>query len=125
MAGCVQECIFIKNLAGDICDPQFCKSPVVLEVDNQGAIALAKNPVKQERSKHIDVRYHFVRSEVTSGVVELYYVPSEYNRADVFTKPVSRGKFQQLLNLHMQNKNYRFRGSVKINLAFNTLNELI
>ena len=96
LAGCVKECLFLRKLAGDIFDPQFRESPVVLGVDNQGAIALAKNPVKQQRSKHIDVRYHFVRSEVTSGAVELYYVPSEYNRADEFTKPVSRRKFQQL-----------------------------
>ena len=65
-----------------------------LYVDNQSAIALAKNPVQHQRSKHIDIKYHFVRAEV-----QLEYVPSEYNTTDVFTKPVSKVRLSKLISL--------------------------
>ena len=52
------------------------KSSVILNVDNQGAIALAKNPVFHQRSKHIDIRYHYIRLEIQNKNVELIYVPS-------------------------------------------------
>ena len=56
---------------------------------------MAENPVHQERSKHIDVRYHFIRSEVDAGTVKLLYVPSEENIADLFTKPLSKNKMEK------------------------------
>ena len=68
------------------------EQPIVLHADNQGAIALSKNPVHHQRSKHIDIRYHYIRSEIQSGDVELLYVPSEDNISDIFTKPVSKQK---------------------------------
>ena len=70
-----------------------------LYVDNQSAIALAKNPVQHQRSKHIDIKYHFVRAEVQNGKVQLEYVPSEYNTTDVFTKPVSKVRLSKLISL--------------------------
>ena len=62
-------------------------------VDNQGAIALANNPVHHKRSKHIDVKYHYVRLEIQNGAVNLTYVPT-----DVFTKPVTRVRLDRLLS---------------------------
>ena len=70
---------------------------VKIGVDNKGTVALAKNPIHQQRSKHIDVRYHFLRDAVTSGIVDLSYVPSNENVADVLTKPVSGRKIGDLL----------------------------
>ena len=55
--------------------------------DNQGAIALAKNPINHFKSKHIDIRYHYVREYLNRNNVPLNYVPSNENYADVFTKP--------------------------------------
>ena len=72
---------------------------VDIHVDNQGAIALAKNPVYHQRSKHIDIKYHFIRSEVQEGVVSLSYVQSERNTADLFTKPVSKVKLKLFFNV--------------------------
>ena len=72
---------------------------VMLHVDNQGALALAKNLVQHQRSKHIDIRYHFVRDEVRNGVVNLVYVPSEDNLADVFTKPVTMTRLSKYVCL--------------------------
>ena len=55
--------------------------------DNQGT--LGKNSVHQQRSKHIDIRYHFVRSEAQNKFLHLMYIGSKDNLADIFTKPLS------------------------------------
>jgi hypothetical protein len=57
--------------------------------DSQGSIALAKNPEHHQRSKHIDVRYHFVRELLANQTIEMVYVPSAQNVADQLTKPLS------------------------------------
>jgi hypothetical protein len=54
--------------------------------DNQGAIHLAKNPLTDRRSKHIDIRHHYVREKVATGVVRPIYVPTEQQLADIMTK---------------------------------------
>ena len=63
--------------------------------DNQGAISLSKNPIKHNRSKHIDIKYHFIRDEVENRRLEIQYVSTEDNVADVFTKPMSKIRFQK------------------------------
>ena len=67
---------------------------VSLYADNQGAIALAKNPVHHQRTKHIDIRYHYIREHVRSGEIKLIYVPSKKNMADMFTKALPRSSLQ-------------------------------
>ena len=99
LSAATQEVKFLSQLLTDMTGKEQTKG-VVLFVDNQGAIALAKNPVHHQRSKHIDIRYHFVRDEVQNGFVILEYVPTEENVADVFTKPVGKprlGKFKKAL----------------------------
>ena len=86
----VQEAKFIRQLLADIQGGD--KIPITLHVDNKSAIDLANNPVHHQRSKHIDIKYHYIRSEVASGIVNLVYVPSESNIADIFTKPASANK---------------------------------
>lgn len=68
----------------------------ILKVDNKSAIALAKNPVHHERSKHIDTRYHFIREHVEKGSVRLEYVKTENQLADILTKPLGRQRFHEL-----------------------------
>lgn len=93
MTCAMQEANFLRQLYSDMTG---CESDTVtLNVDNQGAIVLAKNPVHHQRSKHIDIRYHFIRSEVENKIVKLVYVPSEENIADLFTKPVSKNKLNK------------------------------
>ncbi|GJV27129.1 hypothetical protein Tco_1383577 [Tanacetum coccineum] len=58
--------------------------------DNKSAIALCCKNVQHSRSKHIDIRYHFIKEQVENGVVELYFVRTEYQLADIFTKALSR-----------------------------------
>ena len=71
--------------------------PVVVRMDSTSAMALIRNPVSHQRTKHIDIKYHFVRNLVVEGKIEIEYVPSEDNLADVFTKPVSLAVFTNLV----------------------------
>ncbi|KAK3892691.1 hypothetical protein Pcinc_003483 [Petrolisthes cinctipes] len=86
----MQEGKFLRQLYSDMngCD----KEAVSLYVDNQGALALAKNPVHHQRSKHIDIKYHFIRSEIEQGIIDFRYIPSEENISDMFTKPATKNK---------------------------------
>ena len=65
--------------------------------DNQGAIALAKNPVHHVRTKHIEVQHHFVREKVEKGTITLEYCPTEDMLADVMTKAFARDRHERLM----------------------------
>ena len=73
----------------------FTKIPMYC--DNKSAIALSCNNVQHSRSKHIDIRHHFIREQVEKGIVELYFVKSEFQLADIFTKALARERFEFIL----------------------------
>ncbi|GJY44266.1 hypothetical protein Tco_0432479 [Tanacetum coccineum] len=75
---------------------QFNKIP--LYCDNKSAIDLCCNNVQHSRTKHIDIRYHFIKEQVENGIVELYFVRTEYQLADIFTKPLPRERFNFLID---------------------------
>jgi len=93
LSSAVKEGIWLKRLELDIF-PNLEKSFVILE-DNQSAIKTAKNEIHNERSKHIDVQYHFIRECVNNGRISLKYCPTEKMVADAFTKPLCRVKLNQ------------------------------
>ncbi|GJY45012.1 retrovirus-related pol polyprotein from transposon TNT 1-94 [Tanacetum coccineum] len=66
--------------------------------DNKSAIALCCNNVQHSRSKHIDIRFHFIKEQVENGVVDLYFVNTEYQLADIFTKALDRERIEFLIN---------------------------
>nr|GEX40524.1 hypothetical protein [Tanacetum cinerariifolium] len=66
--------------------------------DNKSAIALCCNNVQDSKSKHIDIRYHFIKEHVDNGVIELYFVNTEYQLADIFTKALGRERIEFLIN---------------------------
>nr|GEZ27098.1 Gag-Pol polyprotein [Tanacetum cinerariifolium] len=70
--------------------PRYC--------DNKSAIALCYNNVQHSRSKHIDIRYHFIKEQVENAVIELYFVKKEYQLADLFTKALGRDRIEFLIN---------------------------
>ena len=74
-------------------------SPITILSDSQGSIALAKNPAVHSRSKHIDIRHHFIREQVAVGQIKMYYVPTKDMTADILTKPLSRDRHQRLVGL--------------------------
>ena len=66
---------------------------VPINCDNTSTINISKNPVNHSRTKHIDVRHHFLRDHVAKGKIELIFVPTEYQLADIFTKPLTEERF--------------------------------
>nr|GFB85183.1 retrovirus-related Pol polyprotein from transposon TNT 1-94 [Tanacetum cinerariifolium] len=66
--------------------------------DNKSTIALCCNNVQHSRSKHIDIRYHFIKKQVENRVIELYFVNTEYQLADLFTKALGRDRIEFLIN---------------------------
>ena len=97
LAAATQEAKFLLQLMKDFKFGHF--EYATLCGDNQGALSLAKNPVHHQRSKHIDIRYHYIRSEVMNRVIELSYVPTADNIADLFTKPVPKVKLQKFVSV--------------------------
>jgi hypothetical protein len=89
-----QQGIWLSRLLGEMlgCKP----AKFELQVDNKAAIALAKNPVHHDRSKHIDVKFHFIREHVEKGRVELVYVGTQDQLADILTKALGRVRFIEL-----------------------------
>jgi len=69
---------------------------IVIKEDNQSANAIAKNSVSHARTKHIDVKIHFVREALSNGSTELTYCPTEQMVADLSTKPISCDRFEAL-----------------------------
>ena len=96
LAEATQEAIFLTQLFKDMTNSDLYDK-FILYCDNQSAIALAKNAMVHQRSKHIDIKYHFVRSIISSGVMELVFIATEKNIADIFTKPIAGVKLKNFV----------------------------
>jgi len=66
---------------------------IPLKCDNTSAINLSKNPIMHSRTKHIEIRHHFLRDHVSKGDCCIKFVDSEHQLADIFTKPLARYRF--------------------------------
>eukprot|EP00253_Pinus_taeda_P026560 PITA_26560 len=73
-----------------------CTSPISILCDNTSAINISKNPIMHSKTKHIPIKYHFLREQVLEQKVKLEYVPSKEQVADIFTKPLPRETFEYL-----------------------------
>ena len=80
------EILFVWHIAKDM--GINVTLPIIVNVDNAGAIFLSNNKLVGQRTKHIDTRYHFVREYVEDGILKIVYVRSEDNDADILTKNV-------------------------------------
>ncbi|GJZ82890.1 retrotransposon protein, putative, unclassified [Tanacetum coccineum] len=78
-------------------DYGFDYNKILLYCDSQSAIAISCNHVQHSRIKHINVHYHFIKEQVENGIVELYFVRTEYQLADMFTKAFSKERFEYLV----------------------------
>ncbi|GJT88519.1 retrovirus-related pol polyprotein from transposon TNT 1-94 [Tanacetum coccineum] len=94
LSRCCAQILWMRSQLKDY-GLKFNKIP--LYCDNKSAIALCYNNVQHSRSKHIDVRYHFIKEQVENGVVKLYFVRTEYQLADIFTKALPRERFNFLI----------------------------
>jgi hypothetical protein len=91
-----KEAVYIKQLLKEL--NEFKQEIFPLYTDNNGALLLAKNPIFHERTKHIAVKYHYIRDLISQGIIDLIYVPSRDNKSDGFTKALDRNKFNEFLN---------------------------
>nr|GEV62588.1 retrovirus-related Pol polyprotein from transposon TNT 1-94 [Tanacetum cinerariifolium] len=91
-------CTQILWMRSQLTDNGFVFNKIPLYCDNRSAIALYCNNVQHSRSKHIDIRHHFIREKVEKGVVELYFVMMDYQLADIITKALPRERFEFLLS---------------------------
>ena len=98
----VQELVWAVGVCKEISVDLLKNGPINVYMDNKSAIALANNPVYHKRSKHIDIKYHWLREKIAEGVVNLVYVRSEDQLADIFTKGLAYPRFMVLV--------YRVRG---------------
>lgn len=93
-ASAASQGVWLARLLGELLDQE--PSKWVLKVDNQSAIALCKNPVFHERSKHIDIRYHYVRDCVEERKLVVEHVRTDDQHADILTKALPKFRFQEL-----------------------------
>ena len=89
-----QESVWLRQLSKDL--QINCSSPTTINEDNQGTIAMSKNPVLHKCTKHSDIKFHFVREKIQDRTIELKYCPTHEMVADIFTKPLPRGQFENL-----------------------------
>ncbi|KAH9650271.1 hypothetical protein KPL70_026312 [Citrus sinensis] len=92
----VNEAVWLRGLVSKL---GFKQETITINCDSSSAIQLSKNLKYHERTKHIDVRLHFIREEISSGIVNVVKIPSEVNPADILTKPLPAVKFMNSLNL--------------------------
>ncbi|GJT83204.1 copia protein [Tanacetum coccineum] len=96
LSGCCAQVLWIRS---QLSDYGFVLNKIPLYYDNQSAIALCCNSVQHSRSKHIDICHHFIKEQVERRVVELYFVETKYQLADIFTKALPRERFETILPL--------------------------
>nr|GFA56479.1 retrovirus-related Pol polyprotein from transposon TNT 1-94 [Tanacetum cinerariifolium] len=95
LSGCCAQILWMRSQLSDY-GLVFNKIPMYC--DNKSAIALCCNNVQHSRSKYIDIRYDFIKEQVEQGVIELYFVNTEYQLADLFTKALGRDRIEFLTN---------------------------
>ncbi|GJZ56314.1 hypothetical protein Tco_0611507 [Tanacetum coccineum] len=95
LSGCCAE---ILRMRSQLTDYGFGFNKISMYCDNKSAIALCCNNVQYSRSKHIDIRFHFIKEHVENGVIELYFVNTEYQLADIITKALGRNRIEFLIN---------------------------
>ncbi|GJW96538.1 reverse transcriptase domain-containing protein [Tanacetum coccineum] len=93
-AGCCAQVLWIKSQLADY-DVLYDKVPIFC--DNTSAIAISNNPVLHSRTRHIDIRYYFIRDHILKGDIKLHFVPTDLQLADIFTKPLAKPSFTRLV----------------------------
>ena len=73
--------------------------PITIYEDNQACIAIAWNPESSNRSKHIDIRYHFIRERIKKGIINLQYCPTNEMKPDLLTKALEAPAFIKIRKL--------------------------
>jgi transposase InsO family protein len=108
---CTKEALWLRKLLDDVGYVQ--DKATLIMCDNQGSIALAKNPTHHSRTKHIDIQHHFIREKLEKEEIELKYCPTEDMVADVLTKALAKERHQTLTKaMGLKTLDYSQSGSV-------------
>ncbi|GJU52413.1 retrovirus-related pol polyprotein from transposon TNT 1-94 [Tanacetum coccineum] len=95
LSSCCAQVLWMRS---QLTDYGFGFNKIRMYCDNKSAISLCCNNVQHSRSKHIDIRFHFIKEHVENGVIELYFVNTVYQLADIFTKALGRERIKFLIN---------------------------
>nr|GFB69258.1 retrovirus-related Pol polyprotein from transposon TNT 1-94 [Tanacetum cinerariifolium] len=91
------SCSQVMWMRTQLQDYGFNYNKIPLYCDSQSAITISCNPVQHSRTKHIHTRYHFIKEQVKNGIIELYFVRTEYQLADMFMKSLTEDRFKYLV----------------------------
>nr|GFA16989.1 retrovirus-related Pol polyprotein from transposon TNT 1-94 [Tanacetum cinerariifolium] len=94
LSACCAQVLWMRT---QLTDYGFHFDKIPMHCDLKAAIAISCNPVQHSRTKHINVRYHFIEEKVEKGIVELFFVGTEYQLADLFTKALPEERFKYLV----------------------------
>ena len=91
-----QQTNWLRRLLHDLHAPP--QQPTALHIDNQATIRVALKSVPTKRRKLIDIRHHYLHDHIAKKIITLHHIPSSANPSDLFTKPLGRLRFQELIS---------------------------
>ncbi|GKD10877.1 hypothetical protein Tco_1190562 [Tanacetum coccineum] len=95
LSACCAQVIWMRT---QLLDYGYKYNRIPMYCDSKSAIAISCNPVQHSKTKHIDIRYHFIKEHVEKGTVEIYFVGTKYQLADLFTKALQKERFEYLIH---------------------------
>ncbi|GKA31001.1 hypothetical protein Tco_0717306 [Tanacetum coccineum] len=95
LSACCAQVIWMRT---QLLDYGYKYNRIPMYYDSKSAIAISCNPVQHSKTKHIDTRYHFIKEHVEKGTVEIYFIGTEYQLADLFTKALLEERFEYLVH---------------------------
>ncbi|GJZ89932.1 retrovirus-related pol polyprotein from transposon TNT 1-94 [Tanacetum coccineum] len=96
LSACCAQVIWMRT---QLLDYGFRYNKIPMYCDSQSATAISWNPVQHSRTKHINIRYHFIKEHVEKSTIKLYFVETEYQLADLFTKVIPKERFEYLVHM--------------------------
>ncbi|GJR96325.1 retrovirus-related pol polyprotein from transposon TNT 1-94 [Tanacetum coccineum] len=95
LSACCAQVIWMRT---QLLDYGYKYNQIPMYCDSKSAISISCNTVQHSKTKHIDIRYHFIKEHVEKGTVEIYFVGTEYQLADLFTKALPKERFEYLVH---------------------------
>nr|GFB14965.1 copia protein [Tanacetum cinerariifolium] len=95
LSACCAQVLWMRT---QLTDYGFHFNKIIIYCDLKSAIAISCNPVQHSRTKHIAIHYHFIKEHVEKGTIELYFVKTDYQLADIFTKALLTDRFNYLVH---------------------------
>ena len=97
LSSAAQEAVWMRQLTTELGSPP--ETATIIHEDNQSAISMTKNPQFHGKSKHIAIKYHFIREQLSDGTIQIQYCPTREMVADIFTKGLGGEQFRKLRDM--------------------------